>query len=296
MHYRVRHTTRYQYPDLVSHCYNEARMSPVTALGQQCHRSRFVIHPAPDYLTQRLDYFGNQVTSFHILHPHRELTVTVYSDVQIEEVTQQSLFAAQTPWEFVRNEIIITKDPELIPMREFVLPSPLVPILDELRAYALQSFLPQRPLLEAVADLNHRIFTDFKYDPASTTISTPLATVLAQRAGVCQDFAHLAIACVRSVGLPARYVSGYLETLPAPGEEKLLGADASHAWFAVHMLDDGWMAFDPTNDVQPGHQHISVAVGRDFADVTPLKGVVFGGVQHQLSVSVDVSRQAPRES
>ncbi len=295
MHYRIRHTTRYQYPDLVSHCYNEARMSPVTAPGQQCPRSRFVIHPAPDYITQRSDYFGNQVTSFHILHPHRELTVTVYSDVFIDNPSQQSLFIAQTPWEKVRDQVASATDAALLNTREFVLPSPLVPLIDDVREYALQSFTSQRPLYDAVADLNRRIFTDFKYDPASTTISTPLATVLAQRAGVCQDFAHLAIACVRSVGLPARYVSGYLETLPAPGEEKLIGADASHAWFAVYMLEDGWVAFDPTNNVQPGQQHISVAVGRDFGDVTPLKGVVFGGAQHRLSVSVDVSRQPERE-
>lgn len=291
MHYRIRHTTRYQYPDLVSHCYNEARMSPVTAPGQLCQRSRFVIHPAPDYLTQRTDYFGNQVTSFHILHPHRELTVTVYSEVQVEDLAQQSLFAVQTPWETVRDQVALSAEPALLTMREFVLPSPLVPLLDDVRDYALASFTPQRPLHEAVSELNQRIFSDFSYDPASTTISTPLATVMQQRAGVCQDFAHLAIACARSVGLPARYVSGYLETLPAPGEEKLVGADASHAWFAVYMLDDGWVAFDPTNNIQPGQQHISVAVGRDFGDVTPLKGVVFGGAQHQLSVAVDVSRQ-----
>ena len=290
MNYRIRHTTRYQYPDVVSHCFNEARMSPLTGSGQQCVRSRFVIHPTPDYTSQREDYFGNQVTSFHILQPHRELTVTVYSDVHVDDLSQPLLFMKDIPWETVRDQLAASLDAALLSVREFVLPSELAPLLDEVRAYALLSFLPGRPLLDAVKDLTKRIFTDFKYDPSSTTISTPLADVLAQRAGVCQDFAHLAIACVRSVGLPARYVSGYLETLPPPGEEKMVGADASHAWFAVHNLDDGWVAFDPTNNVQPGVQHIMLAAGRDFADVTPLKGVIFGGAQHQLSVSVDVSR------
>ena len=242
-------------------------------------------------MTRRVDYFGNQVTAFHILHPHRELTVTVYSDVLVEDLSQQSLFVSTAPWEQVRDRVHAGVTDELLAAREFALPSPLVPLLDSLRDYARVSFTPQRPFLEAASDLTRRIFTEFTYDPASTTISTPLSEVIETRRGVCQDFAHLAIACVRSLGLPARYVSGYLETLPPPGEEKMLGADASHAWFAVYVPESGWAAFDPTNNVQPGIQHIMLAVGRDFADVTPLKGVIFGGASHELSVAVDVTRQ-----
>jgi len=162
--------------------------------------------------------------------------------------------------------------------------------LDAVRAYAEKSFEPQRPVLEAAMDLMQRINTDFKYDPSATTISTPLTTVLAQKRGVCQDFAHLGIACLRSMGLAASYISGYLETVPPPGQKKLVGVDASHAWYAVHMLEDGWVAFDPTNNIIPTDQYITLAIGRDFADVTPLKGVIYGGDHHLLKVSVDVDR------
>jgi transglutaminase-like putative cysteine protease len=290
MKYRIKHTTHYQYTSQVSMCFNEARMSPINNMHQTCARNRFVIHPIPESMHKRFDYFGNQVTSFDILQPHKELSVTVYSEVQVLDHSQQVLFAGEYPWEFVRDSLQSTTDPEQIVVREYVLPSMQIPIFDEVREYAEKSFTPQRSIMEAIRDLVKRIFTDFKYDPGFSSISTPLKTVLAHRRGVCQDFAHLGIACIRSMGLAAAYVSGYLETLPPPGEKKMEGADASHAWFAVYMLDHGWMHFDPTNNIMAADQHITLALGRDFADVTPLKGVIYGGDKHELSVFVDVHR------
>ncbi len=290
MRYRIKHTTRYQYSSPVSMCFNEARMSPLNTMHQTCARNRFVIHPVPDSLDKRFDYYGNQVTSFDILQPHKELSVTVHSEVQVLDHSQQSLFTGDTPWEQVRDRMQESTNPEHIILREYILPSPLIPIIDEVREYAAASFTSGRPIMEAVRDLMSRIYTEFKYDPASTTISTPLKAVMEHRRGVCQDFAHLGIACIRSVGLPAAYVSGYLETLPPPGEKKLEGADASHAWFSVYMLEDGWLQFDPTNNQMPSDQYITLAFGRDFADVTPLKGVIYGGDEHELGVFVDVVR------
>ncbi|MAR90072.1 MAG: transglutaminase [Pseudomonadales bacterium] len=290
MRYRIKHTTHYKYSAQVSMCFNEARMSPLNGTHQTCARNRFVIHPAPESLHKRFDYFGNQVTSFDILQPHRELSVTVHSEVQVLDYSQQALFSADYPWEFIRDSLQTSTDPEQITVREYTLPSPLIPHSGEVRKYAQESFPAGRPIMEAMRDLVARIHKDFKYDPGFSTISTPLHTVLAHRRGVCQDFAHLGIACVRSMGLAAGYVSGYLETLPPPGQEKLEGADASHAWLAVYLLDHGWMHFDPTNNMMARDQHITLAFGRDFADVTPLKGVIYGGDDHKLSVSVDVRR------
>jgi transglutaminase-like putative cysteine protease len=175
---------------------------------------------------------------------------------------------------------------------EFVFNSPLLAVSEDLADYARQSFPAGTPLLQGVASLNRRIFTDFKYDPRSTTVATPLEEVIANRRGVCQDFAHLAIASLRSLGLAARYVSGYLRTVPPPGKPRLVGADASHAWFSVYCPELGWVDFDPTNNLLAGTEHISVALGRDFSDVSPVSGVLTGGGQHTVGVSVDVEAVA----
>lgn len=180
--------------------------------------------------------------------------------------------------------------PEVVEARQFRLDSPLVATSPALAAFAQPSFSPGRPLLDSVHDLNRRIHAAFTYDQEVTTISTPLSEVLAQQRGVCQDFAHLAIGCLRSLGLPARYVSGYVESLPPPGQPRLRGADASHAWFAVFDPEQGWVDFDPTNDQIVTDHHVTTAWGRDYADVTPLKGIVFGGGAHQLEVAVEIVR------
>jgi transglutaminase-like putative cysteine protease len=175
-------------------------------------------------------------------------------------------------------------------VREFQLESPMVPLDDDLAAYAAASFTPGRPLLEAVCDLMRRIHRDFVYEPNFTTVATPVLEVLRNRRGVCQDFAQVAIGCLRSFGVPARYVSGYIESTPPPGETAMRGADASHAWLAVYDPDAGWVDVDPTNDQLVGSQHVTIAWGRDYADVTPLKGVVFGGGAHSLEVAVELGR------
>ena len=199
-------------------------------------------------------------------------------------------FAEHLAWEEVRQRIQTDMDPEVLELRQYILDSPMIPTMPELRTYAEKSFPKNRSLLEAVEELTTRLYTDFTYDPNFTTIATPLADVIQHRRGVCQDFAHLGIGCLRTLGLAARYVSGYIETDPPPDQEPLEGADASHAWFSVYLPQLGWVDFDPTNNQIPADQHITIAWGRDYSDVTPLKGVVFGSGTHELSVSVDVGR------
>ena len=291
MKYKIKHTTHYRYSSQVSMCFNEARLPPLNNGHQTCTKNQFTINPVPESTHSRVDYYGNQVTSFDILTPHRELIVTVHSEVQVADHAQDGLFYRDHTWEFVRDNLAADTEGDPLELREYTLASPLIPETAGIREYAEASFPANRPLIDAITDLNQRIFTDFKYQPESTTISTPLDDVLKYRRGVCQDFAHLGIACIRSMGLPAAYISGYLETLPPPGEEKLEGSDASHAWLAVYMPDCGWMQFDPTNNMVVGEQHIMLGFGRDFADVSPLKGVIYGGDAHNLSVSVDVTRQ-----
>ena len=188
----------------------------------------------------------------------------------------------------------MASDNQLVTVREFCFDSPLVRSHRSLREYAEQSFALGRPLRDAIIELNERIHADFKYEPAATDVSTPLAQVMRDRRGVCQDFAQVAVGCLRSMGLPARYVSGYLETQPPPGQPKLVGADASHAWASVYVPNFGWLDFDPTNALLPELRHVTVAWGRDFSDVSPLNGVVFGGGRHSLRVAVDVEDLAPQ--
>jgi transglutaminase-like putative cysteine protease len=198
--------------------------------------------------------------------------------------------ARATPaWEVVRDEVADARSDEALEALEFSFASAYAPLLPELEAYAAVSFTPGRPILAAALDLAHRIFTEFRYEPGSTSLATGIAEAFAMRRGVCQDFAHLGIACLRTLGLPARYVSGYLLTQPAGGRERLVGADASHAWLAVWVPGHGWVDVDPTNDVIPGDEHITVAWGRDYGDVSPVSGVMFGGGAHEVMVSVDVA-------
>lgn len=285
MRYRVTHTTRYKYANQVTLCHNQARLTPLSDDRQQCQRHMLTVKPEPRVVWQRRDYFGNQVTYFAIEGPHRELTVTMVSEV---ETRGAPLPTQDQPWEWVRDQLDQAETPELRLQRQYLLPSDLAPLLPDLRAYAAVSFEPGAGLLAASTDLMRRIHADFQYDPTATSIATPLQQVWEERRGVCQDFAHLAIAAVRSLGLSACYVSGYLETLPPPGQPKLVGSDASHAWFAVHLPEFGWLEFDPTNDQMPNEQYIVLARGRDYADVAPLRGVIYGGGQHSMDVSVDV--------
>ena len=224
---------------------------------------------------------------FTIQRPHQDLSVTVTSDVEVKDNETRHIFDGGIAWETVQERLKTDQNAEILEGRQYIFDSPMIHDMPELRTYADSSFTKGRPLLEAVEDLMKRLYTDFFYDPNFTTVVTPLAEVIKHRRGVCQDFAHLGIGCLRAMGLAARYVSGYIETIPLFDDEKLIGADASHAWFSVYFPDIGWIDFDPTNNQIPTNRHITVAWGRDYSDVTPLKGVVFGSGTHELSVSVD---------
>lgn len=290
MNYKITHKTEYSYTHPVNLCYNEARLTPRNFAYQDCGDSQFVVEPEPKECRERQDFFGNTVYYFTIQQPHSQLTVTVTSQVNVTGREMQRNFAEHLSWEAAHQQLHTDLDPEIVEIRQYILNSPMIPVMPELRAYAEPSFTKERPLLEAVEDLSTRLYTDFTYDPDFTTVATPLADVIKHRRGVCQDFAHLGIGCLRALGFAARYVSGYIETEPPPDKEPLSGADASHAWFSVYLPQLGWVDFDPTNNQIPTEQHITLAWGRDYVDVTPLKGVVFGSGTHELSVSVDCQR------
>ncbi len=287
MKYRIVHQTRYTYSQPVILCHNLAHLQPRATDQQTCTSSFVAIEPAPAQIAEREDCFRNRVLYFAVQEPHTELVVTSTSEVELLAPLQ---IEDQQTWESVRELLRSGDDADHRLAAQFTLDSPLAASAPELAQYAGPSFGAGRPLLEAVHDLSSRIFHDFQFDPVGTSIVTPLSEVLARRGGVCQDFAHLAVACLRSFGLAARYVSGYLETVPPPGQPRLQGADASHAWFSVYVPGRGWADFDPTNDQRPGDRYVTTAWGRDYSDVTPLKGVVFGGGNTSLQVAVDMVR------
>jgi transglutaminase-like putative cysteine protease len=290
MKYRVVHQTEYRYGATVSLCHNLAHLRPRNLPAQQCLGHRLQIDPLPMDLAEHEDFFGNHVSYFSIQQPHTTLTVTATSEIQLEPGGQLVL-GEDMPWDDVRTRLGEAPTEATRECRQFVFDSPHAAAAPELAAYADVSFPPGRPLLEAVHDLMARVHHEFTYDPGFSTVSTPLSEVLSSRRGVCQDFAHLGIACLRSLGLAARYVSGYIETLPAPGQAKQPGSDESHAWFSVYLPDVGWHDFDPTNNQVPLDQHVTTAWGRDYADVAPLKGVIFGGDPgHLPRVAVDMER------
>lgn len=291
MRYKIKHITTYSYAARVSHCYNKAHVVPRTTERQNCSRSHLSISPYPANTHRHTDYFGNTSYNFEIQKPHQKLVITAESEVEVTETSPDLNLDIGISYEDALTQIRLALTSGIIEAREFLLDSPMIKSSVELAQYARPSFTPNRSLKSAVNDLTSRIFNEFTYDPQSTTVATPLAEVLDKKRGVCQDFAHLQIGCLRSMGIPARYVSGYLETLPPAGKEKLVGADASHAWLAYFSPGEGWVEFDPTNNTIATHQHIVTAYGRDYYDVTPLKGVIYGGGEAPiLSVSVDVAR------
>jgi transglutaminase-like putative cysteine protease len=289
MRYTITHRTLYQYSSGVALCHNEAQLLPRETPWQLYRPSQIRIKPRPALSVERVDFFGNRVLYFAIQDIHHRLEVTVATEVRVLDERPFDESSPSPPWEQARRMLREDPDPEIIEARLFGLNSPFVAIQPKFREYAEPSFTPGRPLLEAMADLNERIYREFKYDPHFTTVATPLNEVLSKRRGVCQDFAHLAIACLRALGLAARYISGYLETLPPPGQPRLIGADASHAWLAVYVPGVGWAEFDPTNGCMPREKHVTLAWGRDYGDVAPLRGVVTGGGKHAMKVSVDVA-------
>lgn len=287
MLYRVKHTTIYHYSDTVSVCHNQVHLTPRAHPRQFCSEHRLLVRPRPTGIVRRNDYFGNVVSSFSVQGGHQRMTFTAKSLVDVQPATHPDPSGTQ-PWEVVRDGLAGDLSSEGLYAYQFVFPSPAVRGTPELSEYSAPSFPAGRPILAGVVDLVRRIFTEFKFDPTATTVSTPPTEVLKSRRGVCQDFAHLAIGCLRSQGLAARYVSGYLLTVPPPGKPRLVGADASHAWLSVYVPGHGWIDADPTNNVLPSDQHITLAWGRDYGDVCPIKGVFHGGGAENVAVSVDV--------
>lgn len=289
MEYSITHRTTYRYASPVTVSQHLAHLRPRSTSTQQLVDFVIDVRPTTSSITQRTDYYGNTASVVTVEIPHRELTVTARSRISVSPQTWPTSMATPS-WETVRDAChndVLTPDSDAA---EFLFESPFVASKPAFADYARESFTPNRPLLDGLQHFNARIFHDFRFDPRATTVATPIEQVFRQRRGVCQDFAHLGIACLRSIGLPARYVSGYLETVPPPGKPRLVGSDVSHAWIAVWCSGFGWIDVDPTNNVLPSGRHITTAWGRDFGDVTPLRGVIVGGAQHALSVGIDVMR------
>ena len=292
MQYTVRHTTTYSYSDPVSICQNEVHLTPRLTPWQSRSDFQLEVSPQPMLLRTFIDAFGNETWYFSLEEPHNELRVTARSRVRV--MHRPVPIPTDTPaWEKVRDQLIAAENPEMRQVSQFRFESPYIQHFDATRDYARTSFTEGRPLLDAAVDLTSRIYREFEYAPTTTSVNTPTIEVLKHRRGVCQDFAHLQITALRSLGLAARYVSGYLVTVPPPGKTKLVGADASHAWLSVYCPDVGWIDLDPTNDIIPQERHITIGWGRDYGDVSPVRGVLTGGGPQILTVSVDV---APIES
>ncbi len=269
-----------------------ATLKPRNLPGQQLVDFKLEIHPKPSEITERLDFFGNHLTRFSIQEPHDELKVISKSIIDRDHQAITQSYYSNASRQVTMNQAIEhlkALTPEILDARQYTLESPLIrKISPEIRNYGAESFQPNRSVFDAANELMQRIFTDFQFVPGFSDVATPLHEVFAEKKGVCQDFAQVAIACIRSVGLPARYMSGYIETIPPAGKEKLIGADASHAWFSIYIPGFGWVDFDPTNNIIPENQHLIVAWGRDYYDLPPLKGVIYSSGKNEMSVSVDI--------
>ena len=281
--YRIEHSTVYRYSAEVGTSFGRGYLRPRDLPGQQCLQHTLTVHPQPSDLAHGVDAYGNANSYFHVTDPHTELRVTGHSDVEVSSPTFDPAVTGLA-WERARPG---ASDPAAV---EFTLDSPLVTLPPQVRRYAEASFTPGRPMLDAITDLTHRIYTEFTYRLGATSVSSTVVDVLESRAGVCQDFAHLAAGCLRSIGLACRYVSGYLATYPPPGQQRLVGADASHAWAAVRLADGSWLGFDPTNDTFADERYTVLAWGRDYDDVPPLRGVIYTDAKTRtMDVSVDVA-------
>ena len=283
--YALRHSTAYDYESVVDLAAHLLHLTPRALPGQQVEASRLVFSPAPSHRRDGLDHFGNMTTWMFLHAPHGRFAVTLDATVEVDFAPPP--FASQTPpWEVVREAVRARAGWQAA---EFALPSALAAPHAAAGAYARASFPPGRPILAALRELTSRIKRDFAFRPGATTVSTPVAQVMARRAGVCQDFAHTMIAGLRTLGLPARYVSGYVRTNPPPGQVRRQGADASHAWVGCWMGPDlGWVDLDPTNDLVVADEHVVLGWGRDYADISPVKGLLLGGGRQELEVAVDL--------
>jgi len=285
--YTVEHDTRYTYRTPVAQSWQLAHLTPRALPWQRVLAHELRIEPRPDERRDGFDSFGNAVTHFSLHAAHESLEVAMRCVVEVG-ARPSSEAAAPIAWEAVRDAVRAEPAQDCLLPARMTEPTRLVPSFDAAGLYAADSFARGRDWLEATSDLMNRIHADFEFEPGSTTVSTSIDEVLYQRSGVCQDFAHLMLGCLRGHGLPARYMSGYLLTDPPPGRARLLGADASHAWVAAYAPDHGWIEFDPTNDRIPDQRYITLAWGADFADAVPLRGVLLGGRSQRMSVEVSV--------
>ncbi|TWH63930.1 transglutaminase-like putative cysteine protease [Azomonas agilis] len=289
--YKILHDTHYHYSSTVSLAQQLAHLWPRESLWQRTHHRGLHIAPEPTHRSDSIDAFGNPLTRIAIEKPHDSLIVTANLDVEVFQRPELDLNISP-PWETVCQALSYTTgkppDPSILEAARYRFESPYVHLKQVFSDFAADCFPPQRPLLLAAQALMEKIFDEFTFDPNATQVATPLVQVLEKRRGVCQDFAHLMLTCLRSRGLSARYISGYLLTQPPPGQPRLIGADASHAWVSVFCPVQGWVDFDPTNNIRPELEHITLAWGRDFADVSPLRGVILGGGSHDPDVRVTV--------
>ena len=290
----VTHLTRYNYQPRVVNAQHMAYLTPAQSSQQELLQHTLTVTPRPTEYEQVRDVYGNTRSFFSIQESHTQLSVTAHSVVMT--CSPQTLFSEIT-WEQVQERFRYHALTTYNSAAEFVFASPCVPVHQNFQTYALPSFAPSASLLGCAQHLMQRIYTDFSYETDSTEVSTPTLQALHQRSGVCQDFAHIMVACFRAMGLPARYVSGYLLTQPPPGQARLIGCDASHAWASIFLpdgvfsdaIDSGqWVDFDPTNNRRPDEDYVTLATGRDFGDVSPLRGVIQGGGDHTLVVEVTV--------
>ncbi len=291
MIYNIRHLTAYSYDRAVASARLVLRVTPREEDGQRTVAYALHISPEPMSIDTERDFYGNTVNVVTIDTEHTELSIEAVSTVELTH--QAALPLEGEPWEEVSDAVLLSRDLTGSAPVHFMFASPRIELSPDVTGYARESFKPGRGILEASRDLMKRIRKDFDYKPETTDINTPLVEAFKQRQGVCQDFAHIMIAGMRGLGLPAAYVSGYIRTIPPPGEKRLEGADATHAWVSVWCGTSGWLGFDPTNAIDVGNDHIALAVGRDFSDVSPVFGVFVGSGGTELDVEVDVVPVVP---
>ncbi len=289
MIFEVSHKTVYHYTAPVTQSHHLIHLAPRPVECQRVTRHTIIVDPAPATRTDFTDAFGNPASILTIEQDHAELLIHSRGQIEVTPPVKADL-SATASWSKLAAALGAGPGPHDLDVLQYRCASRYTPLIPEASEYARQSFPPGRPVLQGVMDLTRRIYTDFTYDGAATDINTELSALLRLRRGVCQDFAHLAIAGLRSLGLPARYVSGYLLTHPPEGQTKLAGADASHAWISAWAPETGWVDFDPTNNIIPSGEHITIAYGRDYHDVSPISGVLLGGGEHRVDVTVDVTQ------
>ena len=287
MRYRVIHRTTFKYRQPVTVGKHVACLCPRTLPEQHVVESQLHIEPVPATMTERTDYFGNLLYFFTVQEPHKELVVETRSEVNVKAKQRPSLVESIS-WEQAVEQVQVDQSPAGLDAFQFRFESPRIKPRPEFAAYASESFTAGRPMREALLELTARIYRDFKFDSKVTNVRTTPEEVFRKKRGVCQDFAHFQIACLRALNISARYVSGYLRTYPPAGQPRLVGADASHAWLSAYCPGVGWMDVDPTNNLEPSDEHVTIGWGREYGDVSPLYGVIQGGGAHTLTVSVDL--------